>query len=152
MGVKLKSIYLIGSLRNENIPIIGNSLRDIGFDVFDDWFSPGPHADDYWRDYEKSRGNNYLEGLKGYAAKHIFEFDLFHINRCDMAVLTYPSGKSAHLELGYMIGQGKPGYILLDDPERWDVMLQFAAGIFTNLEDLKKELQKMRWATSSSKS
>jgi len=140
----MKSIYLIGSLRNEQIPIIGNSLREIGFEVFDDWFAPGPHADDFWRDYEKMKGHTYMEALQGYAAKHIFEFDLFHIDRCEIAVLTYPSGKSAHLELGYMIGQGKPGYILLDDPERWDVMLQFATGIYTDMEDLKKELIQIR--------
>ena len=31
-----KSLYVIGSLKNENIPIIGNELREMGFDVFDD--------------------------------------------------------------------------------------------------------------------
>ncbi len=140
----MKSIYLIGSLRNEQIPAIGNSLREIGFEVFDDWFAPGHRADEHWRDYEMARGHTYMEALNGYAAQHIFEFDLHHINRCEIAVLTYPSGKSAHLELGYMIGQGKPGYILLDDPERWDVMLQFAAGIYTEMEDLKKQLLRIR--------
>jgi len=140
----MKSIYLIGSLRNEKIPTIGNELRELGFDVFDDWFSPGPHADDYWRDYEKARGHTYVKALEGYAAKHIFEFDFHHIERCDIAVLIYPSGKSAHLELGFMLGRGKLGYILLDDQERWDVMLQFATGIFDNFDNLKKELIKVR--------
>ena len=37
----MKSIYIIGSLRNKNIPLIGNKLREAGFEVFDDWFSPG---------------------------------------------------------------------------------------------------------------
>ena len=141
----MKSIYLIGSLRNEQIPAIGNSLREIGFDVFDDWFAPGHRADEHWRDYEMARGHTYMEALNGYAAQHIFEFDLGHINRCEIAVLTYPSGKSAHLELGYMIGQGKPGYILLEEgQERWDIMLQFAAGIHNNLESLKEELIQIR--------
>jgi len=56
-----------------------------------------------------------------------------------VGVLVLPAGKSGHLELGYMIGQGKPGYILLDgEPERFDVMYNFATGVFTNLSDLLK--------------
>ena len=35
----MKSIYIIGSLRNPEIPLLGNDLRKLGLDVFDDWFS-----------------------------------------------------------------------------------------------------------------
>ena len=41
----MKTIYLIGSLRNPKIPEIGRQLRDLGFDVLDDWFAAGPRAD-----------------------------------------------------------------------------------------------------------
>jgi len=52
-------------------------------------------------------------------------------------VLVMPAGKSAHLELGYLIGQGKRGYILLEhDSDRWDVMLQFATAVFYNTDEL----------------
>jgi len=137
----LKSIYLIGSLRNPAVPEFANELREFGFDVFDDWFAPGPAADDFWRDYEKVRGHSYGEALKGYAARHIFEFDKFHVDRCDAGIMLMPAGKSGHLELGYMLGKGKPGYILFDqEPERYDVMYQFATGIFFKKEDLFKEI------------
>ena len=45
----------------------------------------------------------------------------------DAVVLTYPSGKSSHLEFGYSMGLGKRGYVLMEGtpPERYDVMLQF---------------------------
>ena len=125
----MKTIYLIGSLRNPEIPFIGNILRAIGFDVFDDWFAGGKIADDSWRDYEKARSRTYEQALSGYAARHVYEFDLHHIHRSNIGVLILPSGKSSHLELGYMIGMGRPGYVLIDDPERWDVMYQFAKGI-----------------------
>jgi hypothetical protein len=39
-----------------------------------------------------------------------------------------------------MIGKGKPGYILLEDPDRWDVMYQFASGVFYELNELIVEL------------
>ena len=138
----MKSIYLIGSLKNENVPIIGIDLRKLGYEVFDDWYSPGPEADDFWRKYEKQKGISYDKALKGYAAKHIFEFDKFHLDRCDIAILIMPAGKSCHLELGYMIGKGKRCFVLFDqEPERWDVMYIFAEAVFTNLRDLTEYLK-----------
>ncbi len=137
-------IYLIGSLRNSEIPKIAKRLRKLGFDVFDDWYAAGPEADDKWRDYEKERGRTYKEALNGLAADHVFQFDLKHLNNCDIAVLCLPAGKSAHLELGYVIGRGKKGYILLDKPERWDVMYKFAKEVFYTLEELEDELRKIK--------
>jgi hypothetical protein len=137
-------IYLIGSLRNENVPHIAKEIRELGFDVFDDWFSPGPKADDYWRDFEKVRGSSYKEALNNYAAKHVFEFDKHHIDRADIGILYMPAGKSGHLELGYMIGTGKKCFILFDkEPERWDVMYQFAHAVCFTLDELKDELNKV---------
>jgi nucleoside 2-deoxyribosyltransferase len=130
------NIYLIGSLRNPEVPIIASALRDRGHEVFDDWYAAGPEADDRWRDYEKARGRTYIEALDGLAAEHVFRFDWKHLNWAEIGVLLLPAGRSGHLELGYMFGQGKPGYILLDNPERWDVMYKFATKVVLQLPDL----------------
>ena len=129
-------IYLIGSLRNPQVPQLANRLREHGFDVFDDWYAAGPEADDKWRDYEKERGHSYLEALEGEAAKNVFRFDKNHLENADTVVLILPAGKSGHLELGWSLGQGKKGYILLDSPDRWDVMYQFATEVFDSEDDL----------------
>jgi len=127
----MKKLYLIGSLRNFLIPAYGNKLRELGFDVFDDWFAAGPEADDKWQEYETTRGRTYSEALKGHAARHVYKFDLFHLNAANLGVLIMPAGKSGHLELGYLAGQGKPCYILFnEEPERWDVMYQFMDAVF----------------------
>jgi hypothetical protein len=48
--------------------------------------------------------------------------------------------------LGYLIGRGTPGYILFDkQPERWDVMVQFATGIFEDSSKLVQVLRDRRW-------
>ena len=141
----MKQIYLIGSLKNKNIPIIGNKLRALGYEVFDDWFSPGPEADDFWRKFEKTRGSTYKQALSNPAGKHIFEFDKEHIDESDIGILIMPAGKSGHLELGYMIGQGKKCYILFEEePERWDIMYQFANDVCFSYEELEKELKKLK--------
>lgn len=138
----MKSVYLIGSLRNEKVPQVGNLLRANGYDAFDDWYGAGHEADDKWRDYENIRGRTHREALFGYAARHVFEFDQRHLDRCDLALLVMPAGKSGHLELGYFVGKGKPGFIYFDGvPERYDVMHQFATDIFTSDEELLKGLE-----------
>lgn len=134
-------IYLIGSLRNPDIPVIGNKLRAAGFDTFDDWFAAGPEADDKWREYEIQRGRSYVDALQGLAAGHVYDYDHEHLNRSSAGVLVLPTGKSGHLELGYLIGSGRPGYILLDQPDRWDVMYRFASGVYTDLDSLIARLQ-----------
>lgn len=136
----MNTLYIIGSLRNPQIPVLANEIRELGIDEFSDWYAAGPEADDYWRAYEQGRGKTYAEALSGYAARHVFEFDKYHLDRCDAALLVYPAGKSAHLELGYMAGKGKPTFVLLDDPERWDVMLQFATKVFMDKEELMEYL------------
>lgn len=118
-------IYLIGSLKNPEIPKIANELRTEGWEVFDDWFTPGPDADDHWRDYEKARGHNLKQALEGRAAKHIFAFDFKYLDRARYVVLVAPAGKSGHMELGWAIARGKKAFYLLSgDPDRFDVMLQ----------------------------
>lgn len=138
----MTSIYLIGSLRNRQVAEVGNSLRELGFEVVDDWWSASEDADDWLRDYYQRRGFTYRQIMSSLAAKHIFSFDHYHLSRCDIGVMLMPAGKSGHLELGYMIGQGKPGYILFDkEPERVDIMHQFAKDVFFDVEELKRELQ-----------
>lgn len=135
--LNISSIYLIGSLKNREILEVTKSLKSIGLDVFSDWLTPGPEADDYLRDYYRELGLSYSEIMETYAAKHIFDFDRHHLDRCDAAIMVMPAGKSGHLELGYVIGKGKPGFILFDkEPERVDIMHQFATKIFMNQEEM----------------
>ncbi len=141
-----EKLYLIGSLRHAGVRELAAELRRLEFDVFDDWHAAGPEADDIWRDYEKQRGRSYLEALDGYHAKHVFALDYKHLSESEVAVLALPCGKSGHLEFGWHLGHNKRGYILLEDEKtsgkeyRYDVMYQFATGIFAEKEELFKEL------------
>lgn len=142
--MKKKKVYLIGSLRNPEVPLLANTIRKLGYDVFDDWYAAGPEADDKWRDYEKARGHTYRQALKGYAANHVYHFDLKHLDESDIGVLLLSAGKSCHLELGYLIGKGKRCYIVLDTPDRWDVMYLFAHDVFESTDELLKVLRKKK--------
>ena len=131
-------VYLIGSLRNPEVVNLGNEIRSRGFECVENWFAAGPTADDSWQAYSNARGRSYTEALQSREAKHVFHFDRAYLHLADAVVLLYPAGRSAHLEFGYAVGQGKKGYLLMEQPaERYDVMLQFSnSPLFNNREEM----------------
>jgi hypothetical protein len=134
-------VYLIGSLRNPNIPTLAKEMRAAGIDAWDDWHAAGPEADDHWQAYEAARGRSYPAALAGAHAQNVFAFDKRNIDAAAAVVLVLPAGKSGHLEFGYAMGTGKLGYILLDGaPERMDVMYGFATEVFDDPIRLIEEL------------
>lgn len=141
MGADALKIYVIGSMRNPVVAQIAGMLRASGYEVFDDWLSPGPEADVEWQKYEQDRGRSFVEALHGHHAWNVFEFDKRHLDAADICVMVHPTGKSAYAEMGYMVGRGKRVVAYVPDkPERWDIMLRFATSIVDNLEDLLKEV------------
>lgn len=140
----MKKVYLVGSMKNPEVPRIAKMLRAEGFEVFDDWYSPGPEADDYWKKYEEDRGRTFLEALEGTHCWNVFNYDKKHLDDADICILILPAGRSGHLELGYMVGCGKPCYILLDgDHERFDVMYRFATQVFDNVDKMLEVLKEL---------
>lgn len=137
---KTKCLYLIGSLRNERIPKLADTLRSDNpdFEVFDDWYAAGPEADDFWKTYEQTRGRSYQEALEGHAAKNVFNFDKRNLQRATHALLVLPAGKSGHMEITYACyGVGAKTAILLDPEDvRWDVMYQFIPTILNNDKEI----------------
>lgn len=136
-------MYLFGSLANQTIPDITNLLQSEGFKVFSEWHAAGPDADSHWKAYFKALGLNYKESLNTDFVNTAFNFDLEHMKQADIGVLVMPAGRSGHLELGWMLGQGKRGYILFPDgePERPDLMSKLATDVFFSVEELIDELK-----------
>jgi len=133
----MPKIYVGGSLSNPEIIRITKVLTTADHEVFSSWFTPGPEADEHWRDYEKELGYSYREALRRPAAQNIFHFDKRWIDWSDVFVMVMPCGKSAHLELGYAVGTGKETIVYMpEEPERYDVMLAFADAIVYGDEEL----------------
>lgn len=137
-------IYLIGSLKTTRAREVAKELRTHNFEVFDDWQATAPDTDKHWEDYERTyRERNFREALEGKAAVNNFDFDYRHLLMCDAGVLAAPAGRSAHLELGFILGKNKPGFILLDgEPQEFDLMYKLATGIFYSVGELVDELKR----------
>lgn len=119
-------VYVVGSLKNENVPRLANRIRaEVGCNVFDDWYAPGPRADEYWQAYEKQAGRTYRQAIHGKASRNVVLFDQANLDSSTHCVLLMPAGKSGHLETGYM-AYAKKAYVLFEKepgPEdRWDQM------------------------------
>jgi hypothetical protein len=110
----------------------GGSAPEV--EVFDDWYSAGPEADDCWKGHQESKGLTYSQALEGHAARNVFAFDRRHLDRSTHALLVLPAGKSGHMEIMYaQYGVGCKTAILLDSEDaRWDVMYQFVPSILNN--------------------
>lgn len=139
--IRPKKIYLIGSLRNrKKVMAFANKLRKQGFEVFDDWTSPGEFADIHLWKYYKQRGFTYEQMIQSHAARNNYLFDRKHLDEADCVVLYGKGGKSAHLELGYSSAK-KPSFLFLEKPPvRPDIMYAFlydsGGGIFFDKKKL----------------
>jgi len=139
-------IYVASSWRNKRHPIVVDFLRDYGHEVFD-FRRPEPgNVGFHWSEidpmWEMRVPAVFRLALTTPSAKKGFQADLGGMEWADACVLLLPCGRSAHLEAGWFVGQGKPCYILL--PEEGfepELMYKLATGIYVNVDELVHALK-----------
>jgi len=141
-------LYVASSWRNNLQPHVVNVLRVEGHEVYD--FrnpAPGNHGfswasiDEAWQAWSVEA---YARALRHPIAQGGFDLDFGAMRWADGCVLVLPSGRSAHVEFGWMLGAGKPGVVLMagrDEPELM-YLLAGAAPIAPDLPSL------IRWANT----
>lgn len=111
----MANIYVASSWRNWKQEIVVQCLTALGHSVYDfkkDGFS--------WKEVMPSYDggtvsqSEYLEALEHPRSVEGYGRDFEYLHRADITILVLPCGRSAHLELGYAIGQGQRTAILLD--------------------------------------
>jgi hypothetical protein len=114
-----RRIYLASSWRNIRQPEVVRILRGAGHEVYD-FRNPKPEntgfawseIDPDWLNWTPQR---FIAGLADPVAVNGFSLDKSALDWCDTCVLLLPCGRSAHLEAGYAIGQGKQTIVVLDE-------------------------------------
>lgn len=114
-------VYVASSWRNEIYPGIVTCLRENGHEVFDFRKPPGggngfhwTEIDPAWQDWAPEQ---FRENLDHPLAAYGCGADFAGMNWAECAVMVAPCGRSAHLELGWFIGQGAPTIVLLQNGE-----------------------------------
>lgn len=122
-------------------------LRDRGHEVYD-FRNPAPGNSGFaWseidRDWLQWSPEKYEALVKTHpVAAAGYMLDKAALDWCDTCVLLLPCGRSAHLEAGYTIGQGKETFVLLRhekfEPE---LMYLLATDIFSETAALLQRLE-----------
>lgn len=96
--------------------MVVNALRQAGYEVYDfkapEWNKKGFHwseIDGSWQGWDFE---TYITALTHPLAESGFKSDMDALEWAEACVLVLPCGRSAHLELGWAIGQGKRTAIL----------------------------------------
>jgi len=128
------------------------ALRSLGHEVYD-FRNPAPSNNGFaWsliaRDWLDWTPEKFAPLLKTHhVAREGFGLDKAALDWCDTCVLLLPCGRSAHLELGYAIGQGKDSFVFLRkekfEPE---LMYLLAADVVCTMDELVAALNQRRTA------
>lgn len=125
-SIKHRRIYVASSWRNSIQPGIVQALRAAGHEVYD-FRNPAPGQKGFaWRDCGGEAATegpgtgarsipSYLEAIRSDRAAEGFRYDKSAMDWADTCVLVLPCGRSAHLEAGFMAGEGKDTYVLLHE-------------------------------------
>lgn len=138
------SIYVASSWRNTtHLDEVINRLRADGHeDVYDFRASAGfswEQCDPSWDRNSMQTATPPLritELLRHPAAVKGYGTDLDALDFAQLCVLVMPCGRSAHLELGYAIGRGKPSIVYLPEPCEPELMWKLASAVASNLDDV----------------
>jgi len=135
-------IYVASSWRNQRQPVVVDTLHDACLDVYD--FrnpAPGDHGfhwseiDPEWKGWDPE---HYIPALQHPLAVTGFAKDMAALRECSACLLVLPCGRSAHLELGWACGNGRPTAILLDpdnpvEPELMNKMVDLITADLSSL-------------------
>lgn len=132
-------IYVASSWRNERHGEVVQALRAKSLDVYD---FKEPSTCFKWNEVspiDEHGGvitpQEYFTALTHPRAQAGFRQDMDHLVAATTVILVLPAGPSAHLELGYAVGRGRPTAILLDDPVRnMDLMHLACQNLYSQLD------------------
>lgn len=138
------NIYLAASWKNEYHGFALAELRDAGHKVYD-FKNPSYSTGFKWEDIGLTlpvKALDYRIALYSHPrAAQGFLADFNAMRWADACVMVLPSGRSAHLELGYMAGAGKKTFILTRDGEEPELMALMATKICIDMNEILEELK-----------
>lgn len=142
-----RRIYVASSWRNPYQEVVVACLRGDGYEVYD-FKNPKPGDRGFsWAeidpDWMKWTAAQYIAALDHPIAESGFNSDFDAMKWADTFVLVLPCGRSAHLELGWAVGQGKQTFLLTRDGQEPELMAKMCDKVCANLTDLLAALDEL---------
>jgi hypothetical protein len=134
-------IYVASSWRNAQQETVVQALRDAGHEVYD-FRNPSPgntgfrwsEVDPEWQQWTTEQYRDLLRTSPAAAAGFKRDFDA--MQWADTCVLVLPSGRSAHIEAGWMKGAGRRVFVLQTTQEEPELMYRMTDGIAVSIAEL----------------
>lgn len=130
-------IYVASSWRNHYQRAAVVALRSLGHEVYDfmdsdgfSWKQVDPRGEELWG------FDDWQHALRTPAAERGFARDMSALATAHRCLLVLPSGRSAHLEAGWAIGQGKPTAIWCPEYDTPDLMVKMADVVCDTLDGI----------------
>lgn len=142
-------IYVASSWRNQFQPTIVKALREAGYEVYD-FRDPAPGNTGFqWSEIDPDWVSwttvGFRKALEHPIAEAGFESDMTALEECDLCVIVLPCGRSAHLELGFAAGAGKPTIIYSPDAHEPELMYKMCDSICATMQELLEDCA--NWAS-----
>ncbi len=140
MFASVMRIYVASSWRNAYFPLVIETLRREGFDVYD--FRNPPDGGNGFRwsdvgvDWLDWSPQEYRERLSHPKAEKQFDNDIKAMMACDACVLLLPCGRSAHTEAGWFAGKGKPVILYMPEKQEPELMYKLFSCVCCDLKEL----------------
>lgn len=132
-------VYVASSWRNPMQDAVVAVLGAANIDCYD-FKNPEGRTGFAWSEIDPNwlswTSKEYVAALQHPAAVAGFDSDFAAMQKADTFVLVLPCGRSAHLELGWAVGQGKRTCILTRDGEEPELMARMVDHIATSVMDL----------------
>ena len=112
-------VYVASSWRNKYQPEVVKAIREAGHEAYD-FREPRPGDKGFgWSEIHpewlKWTPEQFIQALKNPIAERGFSNDKEGLEWCTHCLLVLPSGRSAHLEAGWAIGQHKPTAVYMPE-------------------------------------
>jgi hypothetical protein len=139
-----RKIYVASSWRNQHHNSVVLACRGLGHQVYD-FKNPPNRAGFGWEqldgDYKNWTPQKYIELLNHQLAIEGFNSDMEGLNWCDTCILLLPCGRSAHLEAGYAVGQGKSTVVFVSNEKfEPDLMYKMTSLVTCKIEEIYEYL------------
>lgn len=133
-------IYVASSWRNKYQPDVVRVMRNAGHEVYD-FRNPRPGNHGFaWsqidENYEQWTVREYREALGDPVAVQGFQSDASAMMWADAGILVLPSGRSSHLEIGFMAGENKKTFIYMPEPCEPELMNKLLGPICVDMVEL----------------
>lgn len=129
-------VYVASSWRNELQPLVVETLRAEGHEVYDFKAEGSFHWSQIDSDWESWTPERMAEALENELTIDAYNIDMAAMEAADAFVYVLPCGRSASLELGWAAGRGKPTAIMFGDDNTPEVMYRLADRFCTTLQEV----------------